>query len=119
MDVYLTLLVDARCVMKDILCFIILVSCPTVSYQAMENVLNVILTMYSSQTVLVSQKTSSVKKWMNSELASSVWIATTTLRNTKNVSRKNQVVFITKWENAPLVMNLSSIIMANAELKDV
>ena len=85
----------------------------------MENVLNATLTMYSSQTVHVSQKTSSVKKWMNLELASSVWIATTTLRNTKNVSRKNQVVFTTKWENAPLVMNLLSIIMANAELKDV
>lgn len=85
----------------------------------MENVLNAILTMSSSQTVHVSQKTSSAKKWMNSELASSVWIATTTLRNTKNVSRKNQVVFITKWENAPLVMNLSFIIMENVELKDV
>ena len=85
----------------------------------MENVLNVILTMYSSQTVHVSQKMSSVKKWMNSELASSVWIATTTLRNTKSVSRKNLAVFITKWENAPLVMNLSPIIMENAELKDV
>ena len=85
----------------------------------MENVLNAILTMSSSQTVHVSQKMSSAKKWMNSELASSVWIATTTLRNTKNVSRKNQVVFITKWENAPLVMNLSFIIMENVELKDV
>lgn len=63
MDVCLTLLVDVRCAIKDILYFIILVSCQTVSSQTMENALNVILIISSSQMALVSQKMSFVRKW--------------------------------------------------------
>ena len=75
--------------------------------------------MSSNQTAHVSQKMSFVKRWTNSELASNVWTATTTLKNIRSVLRKNQVVFIIKGENVPLAINLSPIIMENAELKDV
>ena len=89
-------------------------NCQTASSPTRENASSATPTMSSNQTALACPKTSSARRWMSLAPASSVWTATTTLKRTKNASKRSLAANIARKESAHLAITPSSSKTADA-----
>ena len=79
---------DAPSAPLTILFFTIHANYPIVSYQKMENALNVILITFSDLMANASPRMNFARKWTSTVPALNVWILTSTHKNSKNASKK-------------------------------
>lgn len=117
MDVWVTLLEDAKNVQADTPYCIILANCLTVWFQRTVSALNATQTMCLSSMEPVSLKMNFVRKWINTVPASNAWTNTITPTNQTDVWRSHLVASMINMKSATNAMHPLPLTMEDASSK--